>query len=659
MRAALCLCLTVLSLHAALHAARKPNVVILYTDDQGTLDANCYGSTDLKTPNIDRLAANGVRFTQAYAHTVCCPSRAAMLTGRHPQRSGVNSWTQGDMNGPDGINMALEEVTIAEALKTAGYTTALFGKWHVGSHSDRGPTKQGFDEFFGIRNGFIDNYNHYFLHGRGYHDLYEGTTEILRKGEYFPELITDRALQFIEKNQASPFLLYVGFNIPHYPEQALEEHSELYKDLPMPRRSYAAIVTTTDHYIGKILDKLDELKLTENTIVIFQSDNGHSAENNSGIRVDNHTSGYPKGHYYSAHGGGGNTGKWIGAKGTLFEGGVRVPAIVSWPAKLPKGVVRNQAVTIMDWYPSVLEWCGIDKPNIKLDGRALQPVIDSANAPSAHPIIYFQWQRNWAVREGDWKLVNRGPRRTLHNLADAKPEEKDYFTQKPDVAKALQARYNSWADDVFDGNPPKARPRKAAPAKRGAIRFTADLSGALPATCKSHGVSATQGAHTFDGESYLELKRASLPDPGNRAVTVTAEFKTSAPSGVILAQGGQSRGYALYLDGGRLCFAVSGSRPIKAEDKLPDGWVSVKAELTRDKGMALSVDGKTVVAGTAKALISGMPADGLQIGADAISPVGDYEVNNPFKGLIRRVSVICEQAGSRQALRRTLRSSGG
>ena len=134
----------------------KPNVVIFYTDDQGTLDAGCYGSDDLHTPNIDRIAANGVKFTQAYAHTVCCPSRAALLTGRHPQRSGINSWTQGNMKGPNGTNMALAEVTIAELLKSAGYQTALFGKWHVGSHRNHGPMKQGFDEFFGIRNGFID-----------------------------------------------------------------------------------------------------------------------------------------------------------------------------------------------------------------------------------------------------------------------------------------------------------------------------------------------------------------------------------------------------------------------------------------------------------------------------------------------------------------------
>lgn len=443
-----------LLLAPALRAAR-PNVVIFYTDDQGTLDAGCYGSDDLHTPNTDRLARDGVRLTQAYAHTVCCPSRAAFLTGRHPQRSGINNWTQGNMKGPDGVNMALEEVTFAEALKGAGYKTALFGKWHVGSHRDHGPMKQGFDEFFGIRNGFIDNYNHYFLHGKGYHDLYEGTTEVFRRGEYFPKMITDRAIKFVEANREKPFLLYLGFNIPHYPEQALPEHAALYEKLPMPRRSYAAMVTTTDYYMGLVLEKLDELGLTENTIIILQSDNGHSTENNDGIRYDDHSSGLPKGHYYLSHGGGGNTGKWIGSKGTFLEGGIRVPAIVSWPAKLPKGEVRDQIVTIMDWYPSLMEWCGVEMPKVKLDGHRLQPVIASARAPAAHKVLHFQWRNSWAVRKGDWKLIGTGGGKpgsktnlALYHLADAKPEARDYAADKPGLVRELTKLHEEWAKEV-------------------------------------------------------------------------------------------------------------------------------------------------------------------------------------------------------------------
>jgi len=433
-------------------AVERPNILIILTDDQGTIDANCYGSTDLRTPNIDRLAATGVRFTQAYAHTVCCPARAALMTGRHPQRGGVHHWTQGDLNGPDGINMALGEVTLAEALKPAGYRTALYGKWHLGAHRDFGPKKQGFDEFFGIRDGFIDNYNHYFLHGSGFHDLYDGIKPVKAPGKYFPELMVQRSLKFIMQNKDRPFLLYVPFNIPHYPEQALKRFEAVYKDIADPaRRSYAAIVSTTDHYIGKIVDKLEALDLRENTIIIFMSDNGHSEETGNRIRVDNHRSGYPKGHFYGASGGG-STGKWIGQKGSFLEGGVRVPAIISYPPKLPMGEVRGQIITAMDWFPTVLDLCGVQQPSNspKLDGHSVLPLIRSAKAKSKYKILHFAWGKKWAVREGDWKLIgsNGNTKVSLRNLVDAKPEAKDYAKAKPEIVQRLRTLHSDWVKEV-------------------------------------------------------------------------------------------------------------------------------------------------------------------------------------------------------------------
>ena len=433
-------------------AVERPNILIILTDDQGTIDANCYGSTDLRTPNIDRLAATGVRFTQAYAHTGCCPARAALMTGRHPQRGGVHHWTQGDMNGPDGINMALEEVTLGEALKTAGYRTALFGKWHLGAHRDFGPKKQGFDEFFGIRDGFIDNYNHYFLHGSGFHDLYDGIKPVKAPGKYFPELMVQRSLKFIMQNKDRPFLLYVPFNIPHYPEQALKQFETGYKDIADPaRRSYAAIVSTTDHYIGQIVDKLEALDLLENTAIIFMSDNGHSEETGNRIRVENHRSGYPKGHFYGASGGG-STGKWIGQKGSFLEGGVRVPAIISYPAKLPKGKVRGEIITAMDWFPTVLDLCGVQQPSNapKLDGHSVLPLIRSAKAKSKYKILHFAWGKKWAVREGDWKLIgsNGNTKVSLRNLVDAKPEAKEYAKAKPEIVQRLRTLHSDWVKEV-------------------------------------------------------------------------------------------------------------------------------------------------------------------------------------------------------------------
>ena len=437
--------------------ARQPNVVILLTDDQGTIDANCYGSTDLITPNIDHLAATGIRFTQAYAHTVCCPSRAALLTGRHPQRGGVYHWTQGDMHAADGINMALEAVTLAEVLQGAGYRTALFGKWHLGAHRDFGPKKQGFDEFFGIRDGFIDNYNHFFLHKNGFHDLYEGTEEVFAEGEYFPELMVQRSLRFLEENKDRRFFLYVPFNIPHYPEQALARFEEAYENLADPaRRSYGAIVTTTDYYIGKIVDKLESLRLREDTIIVFMSDNGHSEETGNRIRVDNHSSGHPQGHFYGASGGG-STGKWIGNKGTFLEGGVRVPAIVSFPARLPQGEVRDQIVTAMDWFPTIVRLCGIDRREDapELDGHSLIPLIESADSESGYQgVLHFAWGNSWAVRRNEWKLIatrtkNGKPTSvTLHHLAGPHPEAKDYALERPEVVDQLMKLHQQWESDV-------------------------------------------------------------------------------------------------------------------------------------------------------------------------------------------------------------------
>lgn len=435
-------------------AEDRPNVLILMTDDQGTLDANCFGSTDLHTPNIDSLARTGVQFTQAYAHAVCCPARAALLTGRHPQRGRVNSWMQSDMHADSGLNMKVSEVTLAEVLKAAGYSTALFGKWHLGAHEDHGPTKQGFDEFFGIRDGFIDNYNHFYLHREGFHDLYEGTKEVFHRGEYFPELMVKRAEEFLARKHSRPFFLYVPFNIPHYPEQSLKQFADRYKDLSEPRRSYATIVSTTDHLIGRILKQLDVSGLRENTIVLFLSDNGHSEERYA-IRIDDHKSGYPKGHRYGANGGGGNTGKWIGRKGTFLEGGIRTPAIISFPSKLPQNEARGQIVTAMDWFPTMLELCGINPPqDVQLDGHSTLPVIRSADAPSAHKVLHYQWQERWSVRDGNWKLIQNSGKRgseqfTLHNLSDRKPEVRDYAKEKPELVARLKALHAEFAKDVF------------------------------------------------------------------------------------------------------------------------------------------------------------------------------------------------------------------
>jgi len=441
-----------------------PNVLFFLTDDQGTLDVNCYGAKDLYTPNMDSLAYSGARFTQAYAHIVCCPSRAMLLTGRHPQRSGVNTWVQGNAKEKMGLNMDLEEITLAEVLKSAGYRTALFGKWHLGADLNHSLTKQGFDEFFGFLDGFIDNYNHYFLHGKGFHDLYQGTKEIFKNGQYFPDLVVSEANRFLDENKSNPWFLFVSFNLPHYPYQWDTKFDDINEKLPEPRRSYAKVVSTVDDRMGQILRKLEELGLRNNTIIIFASDNGHSSEDYE-IRIENHNSGLPKGHKYGANGGGGYTGKWRGAKESFFEGGIRVPVIISYPSKIPAGLVRDQAITLADFYPTVLDLCGLSQPNCKLDGHSLVPIIKSPKTPTHHKVMYWQWEESWAVREGDWKLIYNGkdttdewqghpePRREipkvfLGNLADAEPELKNYADEKPEVVQRLMKLHDEWAKEV-------------------------------------------------------------------------------------------------------------------------------------------------------------------------------------------------------------------
>ena len=443
--------------HQVVQAADKPNVLILFTDDQGTLDAGCYGATDLQTPNIDKLAETGVMFTQAYAHAVCCPSRAALLTGRHPNRGGVQTWLQGDRNGADSHlgNMFPSEITMAEVFKEAGYKTALFGKWHLGAKVGHGPLDQGFDRHFGHLSGFIENYRHHFMHGKGYHDLYDDNEEIWRPEEYFPEMIVDEAMKYIDENKEDPFFVMVSFNLPHYPEQPEEKFKDAFANLEMPRRSYARVMATVDNHIGRILAQLDASGIRENTLVIFSSDNGHSEENNNGVSVDNHTSGYPKGYYYLANGGGGYTGKWIGHKGEFLEGGVRVPMIVNYPKALPSGETRDQVVTLMDWMPTLVDLIGLPKPDAYLDGRSMISIFNNPTAPTQHPILYFDWQDKWAVREGDWKLISLVNRQTkersftLHNLAEENPEVRDHADEQPALVAHLKQLYTTWKEDVM------------------------------------------------------------------------------------------------------------------------------------------------------------------------------------------------------------------
>ncbi|MBJ07017.1 MAG: sulfatase, partial [Verrucomicrobiaceae bacterium] len=319
---------------------------------------------------------------------------------------------------------------------------------HLGAKDGHGPLAQGFDHHFGHLGGFIDNYTHFFLHGQGFHDLYEDNVEIFQRDRYFPDLMTERALAYIDTNKDSPFFLYMAFNIPHYPEQHDKKFEQRYEHLPMPRQSYARMISTTDDRMLQVLDKLNQHKLRENTIVIFMSDNGHSTEDGARVRK-NHRSGMKEGHYYHAFGGGGNAGKWRGSKGSYYEGGLRVPAVISYPAELPMGKVRGQAVTAADWFPTILELCEIKPPSVILDGHSILPLIRDPETPSRHLSLHWGWGNGWAVREGPWKLIGSGDApRFLGNLTDEKPEAKNYLSEEPRLVQQLLQAHRDWLQET-------------------------------------------------------------------------------------------------------------------------------------------------------------------------------------------------------------------
>ena len=418
----------------------KPNVIIIYTDDQGTLDVNCYGSSDLITPNMDSLAERGVRFTQMYApSSLCSPSRAGLMTGRFPVRAGMAGNAPHVKGNP---GMPSEEQTIAEMLKAAGYATGHIGKWHLGYTPETMPNQQGFDHSFGHMGGCIDNYSHFFYwRGPNRHDLWMNEEEIWRDGRFFGDLMVEECLKFVEENQSVPFFLYWAINMPHYPLQGTAKWRDVYKEMAAPRRMYAEFVSTVDESIGRVVQKIDQLGLREETVIIFQSDHGHSVEERT-------------------FGGGGSAGPFRGAKASFFEGGIRVPSIVSLPGVVPEGEVRDQMVTGCDWLPTIADLCDIPLPETQLDGRSILPVLLSAEAPEPHESFYWQLSRGpraqWAVREGNWKLLGnpRDPtnpdslteedRLFLVNLDKDIGERTNLAKDHPDVLErmtALGSRY--------------------------------------------------------------------------------------------------------------------------------------------------------------------------------------------------------------------------
>ncbi|MBR5410261.1 MAG: sulfatase-like hydrolase/transferase [Clostridia bacterium] len=422
---------------------KKPNVIIILTDDQGYGDLGCMGAKDLKTPNLDRLAEEGVRFTSMYsASPVCSPSRASLLTGRYPGNAGVRAILAGHRKAS---GLTPKVPTLAAALKKEGYATGVCGKWHLGLKPECRPNANGFDAFSGFLAGCLDYYSHIFYYGMsdgGFnptHDLWENDTEVWANGEYLTERITRKSVDFIRAHADAPFFLYVAYNAPHYPMHAPARYLDRFPELPPDRRIYAAMLAAVDDGVGEIVKALGDLGLSDDTILYFQSDNGPSRESRNWL------DGTPDPYY------GGSAGGFAGHKFSLFEGGVRVPAIIKWGDKLPPRVVGEPLIAT-DVFPTVLEACGGDASQYTLDGKSILSLLRHGGA-SPHDCLFWEMEGQTAVRRGDYKLVLNGrleesePPRAPVFLADLKTdpgEMRNLAEEMPDLCKELTDLALSW-----------------------------------------------------------------------------------------------------------------------------------------------------------------------------------------------------------------------
>jgi len=419
--------------------ASKPNIVFILADDLGFADVSCYGQLDYTTPNVDRLALEGARFTQAYANSaVCSATRTALITGRYQYRLTVGLEEPIAATTPKNIGLPPSHPSLPSLLRKAGYGTTLVGKWHLGPLPDFGPLKSGYDHFFGIFGGAADYFNHGADHARTGAEssqLYEEEVPVERHG-YMTNLLGDRAVDTIADYAKSrdPFLLSLHFTAPHWPWEGPDDEAESKRIRDIRHRdggtqkTYGRMVQSLDANIGRVLQALDVHALSANTIVIFTSDNG--------------------GERFS------KTWPFTGMKQELLEGGLRIPAIARWPGHIPAGLVSDQTMITMDWMPTLLAMGGTQPdPAYPSDGENLAPALTAA---AAHPRKFY-WRykagSQRAVRDGDWKYLRIAGNEFLFDVAQDPRERANLMNRHRDVFDRLKADWESWNATMLEERP--------------------------------------------------------------------------------------------------------------------------------------------------------------------------------------------------------------
>jgi len=426
---------------AALHAADapkpKPNIIVILADDLGYADLGCQGSKDVVSPQIDSIAANGVRCTAGYVSAPqCCPSRAGLMTGRYQNRFGFETNDETRKGG-----LPLSERTMADRLKAAGYVTGMVGKWHLGDGENRRPYQRGFDEAFWHSNGgvlFPDKKTGFIS------NLYRGA-KLVREKEYSTDAFGREAAAFIERHQSAPFFLYLAFVPPHWPMEAKAEHLAQFAHIPdLHRRTMLGMMASLDENVGRVLTTLRETKLEENTLIFFLSDNGGPT-------------GKPRPQPDAAFEYGQNASKndpCRGVKGDLLEGGIRVPFLVQWKGRIPAGKTCDQPLISLDILPTALAAAGVEaQPDWKLNGTNLLPFLTGEKESAPHDALYWRFrfpstkpaEHRWAIRRGDWKLVkNRTQPVSLYHLATDIGETRNLAAEQRERVAALKKAYQAW-----------------------------------------------------------------------------------------------------------------------------------------------------------------------------------------------------------------------
>jgi arylsulfatase A-like enzyme len=422
---------------------RKPNLVFLMSDDMGYADLGCFGSRDIRTPHIDRLAAEGVRFTDCYSNgPVCTPTRVGLMTGRYQQRFGkALEWALVPVNN-NRTGLSPKDSILASSLKAQGYRTGIFGKWHCGSLPQFRPNQHGFDESFGILRGNADMYSHQYRDGSN--DLSENGQDTRAEG-YLTEILAERSVSFIRRHHQQPFFLYLPFNAVHWPFQGpdrpdLVRNADTWTD--GDRNDYRAMMHSMDAAVGAVLEELRRQRVDDNTLVIFTNDNG-------GERLSSNA---PLFH----------------SKATLWEGGIRVPGIARWPGRIPAGSVTGQATITMDFTASMLAAAGATPAGVTLDGMDVMPMA-AGEKPVVERTLCWRIQRadrrQVAVRRGNWKYLREpaGIPELLFDLSRDPGERENLSYQHPAVLAELRQAADAWQKSV-DADAAKAPPEANNPA---------------------------------------------------------------------------------------------------------------------------------------------------------------------------------------------------